>query len=71
MLTTNTIGNSSPFDACTVIRLTASRASITAFDSSPAVRASMYGAPGRTTLTVRANSSLATPNEFVAVSVTG
>ena len=33
-LTTKTTGNSRPFEACTVIRLTASSASIVAFDSS-------------------------------------
>ena len=41
MFTRNTIGNSSPLDACTVIRLTASAASMAALDSSPADTRSM------------------------------
>ena len=41
---TNTIGNSSPLAACTVIRLTESSASTTAFDSSPADSRSRWSA---------------------------
>ena len=44
MLTTKTTGNSSPLEAWTVIRFTASIASSTAFDSSPAESASIWSA---------------------------